>query len=141
MAAIPILLLSIFITLGALHFYWGLGGNWGIGSTVPRTLEGKALLSPTPFHCFVVGAGLLAFGLLVGIRGELIAVEMPQLLTDYGLFAVAFIFLARAVGDFRMVGFFKKLRDTPFGKMDTKLYSPLSLVIGILCVLVQVTAP
>lgn len=33
--------------------------------------------------------------------------------------------LARAVGDFRLVGFFKKVKGSEFALMDTLLYSPL----------------
>jgi len=42
------------------------------------------------------------------------------------------IFLLRAIGDFNYVGFFKKIKDTNFGKMDSKYYSPLCLVIAIM---------
>jgi hypothetical protein len=39
--------------------------------------------------------------------------------------------LARAVGDFRLVGFFKTVRGSTFARMDTRLYSPLCVLLGI----------
>ena len=134
---IGILLLLLFTTLSALHFYWGFGGKWGIAPTLPQKEDGKLLLNPTSFHCFVVAVGLMAFGLLAGIQGGIIQFELPQLLSSYGLWTVALIFLARAVGDFRYIGFFKSVRSSTFGRMDTVLYSPLSFMLGLLSGLLQ----
>ncbi|WP_222439555.1 DUF3995 domain-containing protein [Spirosoma utsteinense] len=36
----------------------------------------------------------------------------------------------------RYVGFFKKIKHTPFGKNDTRYYSPLCLLIGVLTLVV-----
>ena len=41
----------------------------------------------------------------------------------------------RAVGDFRMVGFWKTVRDTPFARWDTRLFSPLCVAIAALVAL------
>jgi hypothetical protein len=43
---------------------------------------------------------------------------------------VALIFAARAVGDFRYVGFFKRVRDSRFGRLDSALYSPLCVFLS-----------
>ena len=134
---VGLLLLLVFTILAALHFFWGLGGKWGVDSTLPQKEDGKRLLNTTSFHCFVVGTGLMVFGLLAGIRGGIIHFELPSLLSRYGLWVIAGIFLARTIGDFRYVGFFKRVRNTPFGRMDTILYSPLSFALGLLCVSLQ----
>ncbi|WP_367946795.1 DUF3995 domain-containing protein [Leptospira santarosai] len=42
------------------------------------------------------------------------------------------MFLFRAIGDFRLVGFFKKIRGTKFAKNDTAFFSPLCLLLSIL---------
>ena len=137
MTIISTLLLLIFSFLSALHFYWGFGGMWGLDSSVPVSEDGKRLLNPTALHSFVVGAGLFFFGLLAGIKGGVISAPIPQVLSDYGLYMVAVIFLARAIGNFSYVGFFKKLKNTPFGVMDSLLYSPLTLIISVLCAILQ----
>ena len=38
--------------------------------------------------------------------------------------------LMRAIGDFRYVGFFKRVRGSRFARMDTTLYSPLCLALA-----------
>jgi hypothetical protein len=45
---------------------------------------------------------------------------------------VALAFGLRAVGDFRFVGFFKRVRGSVFARRDTWLYSPLCVLIGVL---------
>lgn len=45
---------------------------------------------------------------------------------------IAGIFFLRAVGEFKLVGFFKRASDTPFAYWDTWLFSPLCLVIAII---------
>jgi hypothetical protein len=37
----------------------------------------------------------------------------------------------RAIGDFNYVGFFKRRRGTRFAHLDTRLYSPLALGLGL----------
>jgi hypothetical protein len=37
----------------------------------------------------------------------------------------------RAVGDFNYIGFFKRRRTTAFAGLDTRLYSPLALALGL----------
>lgn len=48
--------------------------------------------------------------------------------------------LLRAVGDFRSMGLFKPAADTAFARLDTLVYSPLSLVLGLVCALVGLAA-
>jgi hypothetical protein len=40
------------------------------------------------------------------------------------------VFLVRAVGEFKLVGFFKRVRGTSFARWDTWLFSPLCLGIS-----------
>ena len=44
----------------------------------------------------------------------------------------AAMFALRAIGDFRYVGFFKRIRDTRFARLDTLAYSPLCAVLAVL---------
>ncbi len=50
---------------------------------------------------------------------------------------IASIFIIRAIGEFNYVGFFKKIKYTQFGRNDTKYYSPLCLIIGILTIIID----
>ncbi len=41
------------------------------------------------------------------------------------------------MGEFKYVGFFKKIKMTHFGKRDSNFFSPLGLIIAIMGILVQ----
>lgn len=129
---IGLLLTTLFWFLSGLHFYWGLGGKWGADATIPTKENLQKVMNPKLIDCFLVAIGLLAFGLLCFIKSSFVAIDLPQWLLHYGIWAISVIFILRAIGEFQYVGFFKKIRSTPFGQLDTKYYSPLCLVIGIL---------
>ena len=57
---------------------------------------------------------------------------VPHWIFRVGTFGIAVIFLLRAVGEFKLVGFFKTLTGTPFAFWDTWLYSPLCLAIAVI---------
>lgn len=125
------LLISIFLFIAGLHFYWAAGGRWAAADATPTNEHGKPLLNTGPLPSIVVGIGLITVALyylifLLNVRTD-----------SYGLVAtpgwvVPTIFLIRAIGDFRYVGLTKKLKTTPFAIQDTKYYTPLCLVIAIL---------
>jgi hypothetical protein len=126
------ILVAISTVLAAIHFYWGIGGKWGATGAVPTKRGGEKVLQPGSFDCFVVGLGLLCFGLLVLVKAGILQINLPRWLADYGVWLISAIFILRSVGEFKYVGFFKKIRDTTFGKLDTKYFSPLCLLIGLL---------
>ncbi len=122
----------IFTLLGGLHFYWMLGGKWGLDQVLPTRLGGgERRLNPGPVACIVVALGLLGFALYNVGLGLGFSLGLPFGAEKWGIWVLAGIFLLRAVGDFRYVGFFKKIKDTPFGKMDTRWYAPLCLYLGV----------
>ncbi|WP_205190355.1 DUF3995 domain-containing protein, partial [Burkholderia sp. LMG 13014] len=49
----------------------------------------------------------------------------------FAVVALALIFAVRAVGDFRYVGFFKRIRGSRFARMDTLYYSPLCAALSL----------
>lgn len=131
-APIGFLLFSIFFCLSAIHIYWGAGGKRFADRAAPTKDNGQKVLNPKPVHCFVVAAGLLGCGLFILITSKVIAVELPKWLTKNGVWALSILFILRAIGEFNYTGFLKKVKSTAFGKADTKYYSPLCLLIGIL---------
>ena len=46
----------------------------------------------------------------------------------------------RAAADFRLVGFFKRIRHTHFARLDTAVYSPLCLALAIGSAIISFTA-
>lgn len=131
---ISIILFSIFLFLSSIHFYWAFGGKWGSGAVIPTKDDSIPAMNPGIIATLIVAFGLLAFGLLPLIITKTISFTLPMWLEKSGLWIIAGIFMLRAIGDFNYVGFFKKRKNTAFEKNDTKYYSPLCLVIGILAI-------
>jgi hypothetical protein len=129
---IGLLLFSIFSFLSVIHFYWGLGGKWGANAAIPTRENNEKVMNPKLFECFVIAFGLLAFGLFILVKTQILPLSLPNWLMKYGLWVLSTIFILRAIGDFKYVGFFKKIKSTQFGQLDTKYYSPLCLVVGLL---------
>ncbi len=132
---ISIVLFSIFIFLSAIHFYWGIGGRWGYQAVFPTKDDNIKPKMPGLLPTFIVAFGLLAFALFILQKGAFLNFQIPYWLDKYGLWIIAGIFILRAIGDCNYVGFFKKIKHTKFGQNDTKYYSPLSLTIGILTII------
>ncbi len=120
--------LSLFV-IALVHFYWGLLRIEGEAVLVPEH-EGRPVYAPTNTECLDVAATLVLACVIVAARGDLLRSPMPEAWTHAGTFAVAVVLLARAVGDFRYVGFFKRVRDTEFAEWDTRLFSPVSFLLG-----------
>jgi hypothetical protein len=116
--------------ISALHFYWLLGGKWGGDAAIPTIKDGKLAIQPGIFATLVVALGLLFMALLHLDKIGLIALHLPTFVDAYSLKIIAFIFLIRAIGEFRYVGFFKKINNTQFAQLDTKFYSPLCLLLS-----------
>lgn len=127
--AIP--LTAILVSLSLLHAYWALGGRWGSAYTVP-TVSGRRMFDPTPLATWVVsGLLLIAVALVMGKAGW-IRTGAPSVVFDIGIWILSLVFLLRAVGNLRSFGFFKTLKDTPFARWDTWLYSPLCVLLALL---------
>jgi hypothetical protein len=132
-----IILFLIFLFLSSIHFYWGLGGRWGSEGVIPVKDNNVKVMMPGPLPTFIVALGLLGFGLFILTKSGLINLILPLWLEKYGLWIIAGIFILRAIGEFKYVGFFKKTKQTKFGQNDTKYYSPLCLLIGALTIFIE----
>jgi len=131
------ILFIIFFSLACLHIYWGLGGRWGADAAVPATEHNEKLIKPKMRECFTVALWLLIFAFFVLIRAGIIRLHLPVVLSNFGLWIIAILFIIRAIGEFKYVGFFKKIKSTRFAELDTKYFSPLCLFIGILSLVLQ----
>lgn len=132
MIVITLILFLVFATISAIHFYWAFGGKWASRAVVPTNDNGEPLFIPKIISTLVVAIGLLCFGLFYLVKHGFITISLPVWLDKYGFWIIIFIFILRAIGDFNYVGFFKKHRNSEFGIKDTKYYSPLCLLIGVL---------
>jgi hypothetical protein len=125
----------ILLMLAAVHLYWAAGGKAGKGAAVPAT-NGRPLFRPSTFGTAMVAVGLCVMAALVALRiGWINPTILPSVVIEIGVWLIAAVFALRAIGDFRYVGFFKRIRDSAFARLDTLAYSPLcaclALLIGI----------
>jgi Protein of unknown function (DUF3995) len=138
MILIPsILLVLIFTFISALHFYWAFGGRWGIHNSVPTNEEGKRMLHPGIVASFVVACGLLAFAFYYLLLSGVIDFVLPAFVLPTVGWIIPAIFFLRAIGDFKYVGFTKKIKGTTFAKLDSRYFAPLCLLMALLGFLTQ----
>ncbi|MCW5516938.1 DUF3995 domain-containing protein [Muriicola sp. Z0-33] len=134
---LPILLSLILLGLGIIHFYWAIGGKIAFSNSLPTKENGKKVLNPKKIDIAIVGFGLTIFGIFYIIKSGLIDCNLPELLIKYAGWIIPSIFLLRTIGEFKYVGVFKRIKKTEFGMKDTKLYTPLCLLIGVLGIIIQ----
>ncbi len=134
---LSIILCLIFAVLGGFHFYWLFGGVWGIKKVIPTKDNEKNTLAIPKFATLLVGLILVAFGLIYLIKSGLLSVQLPNWIVMYGYWFIPSVFILRSIGEFKYVGFFKKIKNTEFSKADSKIFSPLCLVIGVIGILIQ----
>jgi len=131
------ILIVIYLALAGIHICWGLGGKWGLDTAIPTQENGKKVISPGPFECLMVAIGFAGAAVFILIKVGIISINLPHWLSKYGLWILAVIFIARAIGEFKYIGFFKTVRTTRFGQLDTRFYSPLCMFIGFLDVILD----
>ena len=134
---LSILLSIILLGLGVIHFNWVLGGKFGFLESLPTKENGERVLNPKKIDSAIVGIGLTAFGVFYVLNSGVIEYNLPERIMKYGGWIIPILFLLRAIGEFKYIGFFKRIKKTDFGKLDTKLFSPLCLIIGIFGILIQ----
>lgn len=118
----------LFLLISAIHFYWGFGGKWGAKYAIPsKETSTEPLFKPRFFETLVVALGFLFFVLILLNVGELIHIDLVSDFQKHLLWFLVVVFFIRAIGEFRYVGLFKKIKSTPFAINDTKYYTPLCL--------------
>jgi Protein of unknown function (DUF3995) len=132
---LAIVLIIIFLAIALVHFYWALGGKKWASLAIPKTNENETLFKPSMIETLVVAVAFLGFGYIMACEAAIFSHQ--GLLVKYGSWAIPAVFIVRAIGEFRYVGFFKKIKNTDFGQMDSKYYSPLCLAIGIIGLIIK----
>jgi ABC-type uncharacterized transport system permease subunit len=134
------LLLSAFTALSLLHVYWAFGGRWGWNVALPEqpvstvaesAAERVKVLAPSRASTLAVAGALAIVALVVGLTSGVFAPPQRHWTLTAILTVAAMVFLVRAVGDFRWVGFFKRSSRSIFAFWDTAVYSPLCVALGL----------
>ncbi len=137
-SVLSVVVCSVFVVLGLWHFRMAFAGSSGESAAVP-SLDGRPLFVPSTKSTVAVGVVLVLFAALVAATSGILSLGLPRPLLSWLSYALALGLFARAIGEFKYVGFFKKVRGSRFARMDTLLYSPLCLLLsaGVATVAVQ----
>lgn len=125
MVILALLLTAIFFILSVIHIYWALGGEAGLAAAIPVKEDGQQSFSPSRTGTLAVAVVLFFFAVLVFCVGvQNITVLRPL------CWLLALVLFLRAIGDFKLIGLFKRPSASVFAKYDTWLYSPLCLFLA-----------
>ncbi len=127
---LPLAVASGFLLISAWHVRMAFASASGEGPAVP-SVDGKPLFVPSARATLLVALVLALFAALVLATAGLVATGIPAIALTWLSYALAAGLAARAVGDFRYVGFFKRVRGSPFARMDTLVYSPLCVLLAL----------
>ena len=138
---LAIALIAIFAFLALVHVYWAFGGRFARVAAIPE-LRGSPSFVPGRMATLLVACALFGCAALVGAATGFIDVPVQAVVIRWGCFGLALLLLLRAIGDFRLVGFFKTVRGSRFAWLDSALYSPLcvALALGVFLVAWQSAA-
>ncbi len=131
MSALAVALAGVFCLLSLVHIAWAIGVRLGGVHVLPERADGSLALRPGPGSALAVAGLLFIAALLVTQRVGLGRELIPAALVVPGCWALAGALILRSIGEFRYVGFFKRVRGTAFARMDARYYSPLALLLGI----------
>ena len=126
-------LAAVFTVLAALHVFWAFGGSAAGSAAIPE-VAGRPAFVPSRLATLAVAAALMLAALVALAQGGWLALDrwlVPAWVARAACGVLGAVFVLRAIGEFRLVGFFKSVRGTAFARWDTLLFSPLCLVLGV----------
>jgi hypothetical protein len=130
MTAIAIALASVLLALAALHMFWAIRNRFEGSSVVIPKVGDRPVFTPSRTATLAVACALGAGAFVALAQGHALGFAAPPPVR-WAAYAAGFAFTARAIGDFRLVGFFKRIKGTDFARWDYYLFAPLSALIGI----------
>lgn len=131
-------MIIIFTVLAVIHFVWALGVSWGEKFAVPAKENGEKVINPGRLECIIIGSGLSLFAIFYLSYLDFATYKFPEWVYLSVGWGIPSIFMLRAIGEFKYIGFFKKVKNTDFGKADTVFFSPLCILIGIIGIMIQI---
>jgi hypothetical protein len=127
---LAITLIFAFVFLAAVHLYWAFSRPAAKRIAIPE-VAGRPAFIPSRSATLGVAVSFFACALLVIVTFRFVPTLIPQKVLCWFTFGLALVFITRAIGEFRLIGFFKKVKGTTFARLDSTLYSPLSVAIAI----------
>jgi hypothetical protein len=129
-SVVAVVVAGIYALLSALHVFWALGGRWGGTAVVPE-VGGAPTFVPGTLVTVAVAGALAAAAYVVTARAGIAPKLVAPWMIRVASVVLGAVFVLRAVGDFRVVGFFKTVTGTAFARWDSYLLSPLCLALGV----------
>jgi len=128
MNTVSLILAIILSAASAIHVYWAAGGKTGLTAAIPHT-EDRPAFVPSRVVTLVVAFALLGIAVLMLSLSHFRSALTEPLFTTarYAAILVGAVFGLRVVGDFKLVGIFKKIKGSRFATLDTYVYNPLCL--------------
>ena len=130
--------LAIISFAAVFHIHWALGGHLGYSVSLPQLPDGTPVMANRLAFWRPAAGGvalcLICLALLLLTRSGHLHLPLSEDPIRFALLFVGVAFVARTLIPNPYVGFFKALRTTRWAKYDTRLYSPLFLVLGLLTV-------
>ncbi|HEY1607593.1 MAG TPA: DUF3995 domain-containing protein [Allosphingosinicella sp.] len=126
--------LAIIAFAAGFHLLWALGGRLGFAVSLPQRPDGVPVMNHR-LHWWRPAAGAIAVAsILLGVlalaaEGHL-ALPLPPAMVRTALGIAGTAFVLRAIVPTRWTGFFKRIRTTRWARYDSRLYSPLFLLLG-----------
>ena len=132
---------GLLLSIALLHFYWAFGGKWAVDYTIPDKFKDSYFNDKNKTRIaiatLVVALGLIVFAAIIASNyfnfEALIKPNWTIILTRI----IGGIFLLRAIGDFNIVGIFKKQKSGKFAAKDSQLFIPICLYLGITAILIS----
>lgn len=115
----------VFFAAAVLHVYWAAGGRWMFDRAVPPS-DGSGF-SPGPGLTLLVAAALAVFGVLVALVAFDRSIALVSWLVGIGVAILA----VRAIGDTKVAGFTKTVRDTEFAIADDRFFTPIVVFLAL----------
>ena len=127
--------LGIIAFAAAFHLHWAFGGKIGHSVSLPQRGDGHTVLAHQigwwrwGSAGVAIGLGMVA-AMALSVAG-FIQLPLPPSIARGLLVAIGVAFVLRSIVPTPWTGFFKSIRTTRWAKYDTRLYSPLFLVLGL----------
>lgn len=125
------IIIFIFFGIALIHFYWAIGGKKGMKFALPELEDKSKSFKPGVLMTFAVGVFFAVSCFVFYSFAFRNIFFWNQKFLFFYLLIIAIVFLARAYGDMKYVGLFKKISHTGFAKMDSKYYTPLCIFMGL----------
>ena len=115
---------GLMVAAALLHVYWAGGGTWYLDKAAPQV--GENGYRPGPIATLAVAIALTTFATLI-----VVATRQDQTVASWLVGIGIAVLTVRAIGDTKVAGFTKTIRDTEFAKADDAYFTPIIVFLAL----------